>query len=282
MARFLRALTLIIIITLLATACSSGREASGDYNDSPGAPADDGVGEDFSGGTIRHVIYEAYLTVSVSNIDKAAETLTRKADSLGGYVSESEKDQSNNTPSARVTYRIPQAKYQYFLAFAREQGEPGRESVNSTDVTEDFVDLEARLANRLVHEERLLEMISETASVQELLSVEYELARVREDIEVIQGRLRYLTERTSMSKVEVYLTQAPGETEIPGLRPMGIRETLRRSLKALVSSATLFLDVISFIFIALAAVLPFALPILLLIWLILWLRRKNKTKSQGA
>jgi len=280
MARFLRALVLLIIIALVLTACSSGREASDSYD--PGAPANDSAGEDFSGGTIRHVIYEAFLTVSVADVHKTTEVLTRKAESLGGYVSESVKDQSNETPSARISYRIPQAKYQEFLAFAREQGEPGRESVNSTDVTEEFVDLEARLANRLVHEERLLQMIRETASVQELLSVEYELARVREDIEVIQGRLRYLTERTTMSRVEVYLSQAPGDTEIPGLKPMGIRETLRRSLKALVSSATLFLDVISFVFIALAAVLPFALPILLLIWLILWLRRKNKSKSQGA
>jgi len=277
MARIPRALALIMIILLVLVACSAGDSS---YRDSsPGDNTGDTEDTSATGGSVRRVIYYASLRVSVKSVDQATNILNQRAAELGGYVSDSFRDTRGNLPSAQITYRIPQDKYTEFLDFARKQGEPGRESVNSTDVTEEFVDLEARLANRLVHEERLLQMLTSTATLNELLAVEKELARVREDIEVIQGRLRYLGDLTSLAKVEINLDQLAGETNVPGLKPVGISETARRSLRALVTSSTLFLDVISFLFVALAALLPFAIPLTLCTWVIILLRRRKKSKA---
>ena len=74
-------------------------------------------------------------------------------------------------------------------------------------------------------------MLGKAETVEELLFVEKELARVREDIEVIEGKLRYLSQMVEMATVTVYLTEDPGVTEVPDLKPVGIRETLRRALK---------------------------------------------------
>lgn len=285
MTRILRALALILIIILVAAGCSApssadyDKGADTDYGNDGLAPAEYTNDEAGTGQREQQVIYEAYLDVSVADINETVQDLNRRASELGGYVADSVRDTSSEKPSARISYRIPQAKYPDFLAYVREQGEPGKESVYSTDVSEEFVDLEARLENRKLHEERLLQMLTQTGDLSDLLAVERELARIREDIEIIEGRLRYLSERVAMARVEISLDQLPGETDIPGMKPIGLRETLRRSMRALISSCTAFLDVISFLFIVLAAVLPFAIPVALVVWLIIHRRRKNKAKS---
>lgn len=273
-------LIFFLVLSLVASACSSpASEKASDYEPGTTPPgeytntADEQASE-------RKVIYTAYLTVAVKDVDKAVQDLEAKTTSLGGYISESNRNHNTETPTASITFRIPRAEYMEFLAFARSLGEFGTEKTDTTDVTEEYIDLDARLANRLVHEERLLDMLSKAKTVEELLFVEKELARVREDIEVLEGKLRYLSQKVEMATVTVYLTEDPGVTEVPGLKPVGIRETLRRAMKAVVTSATVFLDLLSYIVIAIAALLPFALPIAIIVGLILLFRRKKK-QAQG-
>ena len=279
-------LILVLTIALAASACSSGSKDSlapgnrDDGNEAPGGDYDYTSGEP-TNISERKAIYEALVSVTVTDVEKAVRDINAKAADLGGYIANSLRENSSDFPAARITYRIPQARYTDFMAFARGLGEPGTEWIDSADVTEKYVDLEARLANRLVHEERLLAILSKTGSVEELLSVERELSRVREDIEVIEGQLRYLQEKVAMATVTVSLFQQPGATEVPEMKPIGIRETLRRALKAVVTSSTLFLDVISYFLIIIAALLPFAIPALAILWLILYLHRKKKKQAQA-
>jgi hypothetical protein len=274
-------LILFLVISLIASACSSstGSKNSVDSDETsspPGEPSS--IGDEQT--SDRKVIYSAYLSVKVTDVGKAVQELDAKAANLGGFVSESNRNHTGDSPTANITFRIPRAKYSEFLTYARALGEFGTEKIDSTDVTEEFVDLEARLANRLVHEERLLDMQAKTENVEDLLAVEKELARVREDIEVIEGQLRYLSEKVDMATISVYISEDPGATEVPGLKPVGLGETLRRALKAIVTSSTVFLDILSYIVIALAALLPFALPIAIIVGLILLFRRKKK-QAQG-
>ena len=275
MARRYRVLALVLAVMLLA-ACSSSSRDSYDGSDDSYSPPGDETSENVPGDIVRHVIYEARLRLSVKDLNEAVDQLTRRATEVGGYVSGSVRENHPERPSANITYRVPQPEYAGFLVFAGSLGNAEHESVSSTDVTEEFVDLEARLTNRQLHEERLTNMFAQANTIDELIVVERELVRVREDIERLQGRLRYLSENIAMSTVEVYLYQTQGETQIPGLGPVGINETLRRALKALVNSSTLFLDFISFIFVALFAALPFAVPVGLVTFVILRRRRKSK------
>lgn len=279
-------LILVLSIALAASACSSGSKDSlapgnrDDGNETPGGDYDYTPGEPTKISE-RKVIYEALIAVTVADMEKAVRDINAKAAELGGYVANSVRDNSTDFPTARITFHIPQARYTDFMAFARGLGEPGTERIDSADVTEKYVDLEARLANRLVHEERLLAILSKTGTVEELLSVERELSRVREDIEVIEGQLRYLREKVALATVTVSLSQKPGATEVPEMKPIGVKETLRRALKAVVTSSTLFLDVISYLLIITAALLPFTIPVLAILWLILYLRRKKKKQAQA-
>lgn len=281
---FKRSMTLLLVLFLVLglAACSSGSKESRpqDYNGggepAPEAP-DTGPGEV----TQRKVIYEGSLSVTVAELDKAVQELNAKAEALGGFIASSSRNNSQDSPSARTTFRIPQARYQDFLAFARGLGEPGNEWIDSTDVTEEFVDLDARLANRRAHEERLLDMLTMATKVEELLTVERELARVREDIEVIEGRLRFFGEKVDLATITISLSQSPGSTEVPGIKPVGLSETMRRALKAISRSVTLFLDLLSYLVIALAGLLPFAIPALAALWLLVHLSRKRSKKHQA-
>ena len=227
MARNFRVLVLILIFILTLSACSSPKGAyvtsKDDYEYSNPADADEAQ---FAAGEnsmmVRQVIYQVVLKVSVSDVDKTVEVLKERAAELGGYVSNSVRETHNNKPTARITFRIPQAQYPQFLDFARDQGEPGSETLNSLDVTEEFVDLEARLANGRLHEERLLAMLAQTGTVTELLSVEKELARIRENIDGQSGNTPGRTARRDRYP----RTQTGGFPGNPPPLPKGIGKKL--------------------------------------------------------
>lgn len=270
--RFLLTLALLFI-----AACSSSKVENGpDTNRDQSRAAPPGVALEQDKPMERKIIYQASLSVSVDDVDKAAADLYNKALVLGGYVANSSRNSAGESPFARITYRIPQGHYPDFLGFARGLGEADNETIDSTDVTEEFVDLEARLLSLKAHETRLLAMYELGQSIEELLALERELARVRGEIETIEGRLRYLEENVDMALVTVYLSKGPGVTEIPGIKPMGIEETLRRALKAVVNSFTFLLNVLSYGLVVLAASLPFAIPALALVIIFIRLRRKRK------
>ena len=83
-------------------------------------------------------------------------------------------------------------------------GVPEQREVKSDDVTEQFVDLEARLKNKQQLEARLLEIVaSRTGEIKDIIAVEAELARVREEVERMQGKLRFLADRVALTTVEI-------------------------------------------------------------------------------
>lgn len=265
---------ILVLILVLSGGCSASKDYHGPGDGSSGDSENPGEG-DFP----RQVIYNVWLNLRVDNLERAVNLLAQEASSKGGFISESTRDNSRDEPWARITYRIPQDHYPAFLAYARGLGIPGQETVASTDVTEEYIDLEARLFNRRRHEESLANMYAQAKTVDELIQVERELARVREEIEVIEGRLRYLREKVALATVQITLTQQAGATEIPGLKPVGIGETLRRAGRAIVTSSTLFLDFLSFLVVAIAAILPFVLPLALVVFFLLRARRKRKTSA---
>ena len=100
--------------------------------------------------------------------------------------------------------RIPVPQFQRFVEETSRLGVSERREIQSDDVTEEYVDLEARLANKQQLEARLLELVAKrTDEIKDVIAVEAELSRVREEIERMQGRLRYLTDRVALTTVEI-------------------------------------------------------------------------------
>jgi hypothetical protein len=103
---------------------------------------------------------------------------------------------------------VPVERFDAFVAAVKALGELITADVNSQEVTEEYYDLEANIRNKTREEERLLTLLEERpGKLEDVIAVERELARVRGEIERLQGRLRYLANRTSLASVELVVTE---------------------------------------------------------------------------
>lgn len=153
------------------------------------------------------VIRSGRASIEVDTLPRAIASIQRITASLGGYVGNSAialgEDQVRR---ATIELKIPVSRYDDAIAGLSPLGEV--ESVNSSaeDVGEEFTDLTARITNAHRLESRLIALLAErTGKLQDALMVERELARVREEIERYQGRIRFLGARVAMSTLTVSL-----------------------------------------------------------------------------
>lgn len=153
----------------------------------------------------RQVIYRASISLHVDSFAKTDEKIATLVKDSGGYISQSGEDRSYGAQrGGRWTVRVPADKFFIFLDAVGQLGVTDRRDVQSQDVSEEFVDLEARLKNKQALESRLLELVAKRGDeIKDVLALETELSRVREEIERMQGRLRYLNDRVTLTTVEI-------------------------------------------------------------------------------
>jgi hypothetical protein len=182
------------------------------------------------------VIRVGQAFIEVEKVDPAILRIRQLAAQLGGYIANSSisggRDQIRQ---ATLEVKIPASKYDQAVGDLSTIGKV--ETVNSTaeDVGEEFVDVTARVNNARRLEERLITLLStRTGKLDEVLRVERELARVREEIERYEGRLRFLGARVATSTLTVTLHEpAPILGNSPGQNP--IAAALRRAWKNFVA-----------------------------------------------
>ena len=140
----------------------------------------------------RKVISVASVSIEVEVVEAAVTEVRVIAESLGGFVEQLSSSGEPDRQQAHVTVRVPQA--QFFTALERIDalGEVQSRTVGSEDVSEQFIDLEARLKSSLREEQSFLSLLGRTETVGEILTIERELSRVRSEIERLQGRLNFL------------------------------------------------------------------------------------------
>ena len=153
----------------------------------------------------RKIVYTATVNLAVEHFDPVPAHLEALVDRFGAYVARSQISGSPGSPRhGEWTLRVPADHYGAFLAAARELGEVQNVNSDSQDVTEEFYDVEAHVRNKKQEETRLLELLSNaTGKLEDVLSVDRELARVRGEIEQMEGRLRVLGALTTMSTVNL-------------------------------------------------------------------------------
>jgi len=191
--------------------------------------------------------------IEVDKVDPAILRIQQLSVQVGGYIANSSvsggRDQIRQ---ATLELKIPAPKYNEAVSALSTIGKV--ETVNSTaqDVGEEFVDVSARVSNARRLEERLITLLStRTGKLDEVLRVERELARVREEIERYEGRLRYLSSRVATSTLTITVHEpAPILGNTPGENP--IAAALRRAWKN-------FVAVIAGLISSLGALVPLAL-----------------------
>ncbi len=153
------------------------------------------------------------MVLEVQDFDSTVAGLGNLAIRTGGYVSNTARSQfeSDGKKSTNLEMRIPATNFEVALRAVRTLGKVKSERVETRDVTEEMVDLEARLNTQQQLENRLLNLLNlRTGGLEEILEVEEKLADVRQEIESVQGRLRRLENYVAYSQLSVKLV-APGD-----------------------------------------------------------------------
>ncbi|MCU0880663.1 MAG: DUF4349 domain-containing protein [Pirellulaceae bacterium] len=157
----------------------------------------------------RHIIQRATLVLDVEKLDDAERRLGELLQSAGGYIAQFREHRTDGrVRSGQWTLRVPVAAFDAFLAQVESLGVAQRRERDADDVTEKYVDLAARLKNKQQLEARLLELVARRSDeIKDVIAVEGELARVREEIERMQGQLRYLADRAALTTIELTLVE---------------------------------------------------------------------------
>jgi len=168
------------------------------------------------------IIRSGQASVEVDSLGLGLARVRELARRLGGLVANtSVQSGRDELPSATLELRIPAVRFDEALDGLAPMGRVESVDVSAQDVGEEFVDVSARLANARRLEERLITLLAtRTGRLADVVSVERELARVREVIERYEGRVRFLRTHVAMSTLAITVHEPPPIASRPGAHPM--------------------------------------------------------------
>lgn len=155
----------------------------------------------------RKIVYDARVSLEVRDVDSTVNRVKTIAEELRGYVSEMSVSKGDKVKTGSVTLKVPQADFYTAIQRVEQLGQVKDKKIGSMDVTERYVDLKARLENAQRQEQRLLELMGKASQVSDVLNVERELGRIREQIELYTGQLNFLERRVEYSMINVTLSE---------------------------------------------------------------------------
>lgn len=162
-------------------------------------------------------------SLQVDSLDAGIARVRDLARRAGAIVANTSMEGGREqTRAASLELRIPSERFDDAINSLAPIGKLESVNVNVQDVGEEFVDVQARVSNARHLEQRLVDLLAtRTGKLADVLSVERELARVREEIERYEGRLRYLRSRAAVSTLTIAVHEPfPIVAERPGARPI--------------------------------------------------------------
>ena len=164
----------------------------------------------------RKIVQKADLKMQVPDVAAAADQIIALSSQNGGYTVSSHIYRDGDSVSAQLALKIPQAALLPAINSISALGEVTDKVISTQDVSEEYYDSEARLKVLKAKEERLLGLMNKAVNITEIISVENELSKTRSEIEVLSGRLQYLSNATEFSLINLTLKQGvPGTVQAP-------------------------------------------------------------------
>lgn len=288
--RRLRGVALVavgLIAALGVGACGAGGDSG---SDSAAPAADGGAGRDAAaeggadsdqaapGGTggadlrvdQRSIIYTGTMQVRVDDVEAAAREATTAVTAAGGFVGADRRSSQAAEARAALTLRVPADRFSAVIDRLAGLGRQERREIRTEDVTEQVVDLDARIATQRARVESSRKLLARATSVDELVRLENEVGTRQADLAALEARKRRLADLTSLSTITVtFLGQDASTAEEEA--DLGFLAGLGGGWTAFLASARVLLTV-------LGAVLPFAVVIGVPLWLLLLWRRRVRAR----
>lgn len=213
MKRLMLIIGLLLVVALLApVSCAKTSSESKDLGVGTVLPAQEGVSKGSADGALvltageRMIVRSGDMSLVVKEVVDARDEIARLAVRLDGYVVSSWIAGEGREMRGSISIRVPDEKFEQTLVELRNLAvRVDSESTNSRDVTEEYVDLEARLKNAEATEKQYLALLDKAESVEDMLRIYDSLSQVRLEIEQIKSQMQYLERTSSMSLISVQL-----------------------------------------------------------------------------
>lgn len=200
---------------------------------------------------LRRVIRTASVSLEVNDLEETASHLTQIAEAAGGFVADSSTTQVGSLPEGMFVLRIPAPHFADVLSQVVGLGRVQQRRLGGQDVTEESIDLQARIRNLERYEQRLLTFVDRAVKISDVLAVEQELARVRGEIEMLTGRARYLDRQVELATIQVTAHEKTKSTSF-----WNLDETMTRVRNAFLTTVRQILRAAEAIIVALSALVP--------------------------
>ncbi|MBQ1025068.1 DUF4349 domain-containing protein [Micromonospora sp. C95] len=268
---------------LMLAGCGSGSDSGTADSAAAPAPAQEGggapaeAGADAQGGAgaaadtrvdQRSIIYTGSLRVQVENVDNAARDAAAAATRAGGFVGGDQRRSSDADAVADLELRVPAERFYAVVEELAGLGKPERREIGTQDVTEETIDLDARITSQRARVESARRLLAQADSISDLVSIENELARREADLASLEAKKRRLSDLTALSTITVTLV-GPGVTVPDEENQIGFLVGLKGGWQVFLASMTILLTV-------LGAVLPWLLAFGVPLGALWWLARRRR------
>lgn len=161
--------------------------------------------------TERMLIKNGYIDFETNDLDVSRKNIVDATKKYKGYISSDRTNNYSNKMNTTIVVRIPSIHFDSFLSDATKEVENfDRKDIDVNDVTEEFLDVQARLKTKKELEARMLALVKQTSKISEILEIEQQLTNLRSDIESIEGRMKFLQSQVSMSTLTItFYKQVP-------------------------------------------------------------------------
>ena len=206
----------VFVVFMLLLSCNNPTKSKNFYNGSASEPSTEMVRDlEIEEMDLKKpaqeklkIIKTSFLSFETDSIEKTFQKIKTDIEKYKGYIQNDNTTKEYNQIRRSLVVRIPTSSFQPIIDHISQDVKIfDRKSTSLKDVSEEYIDLEARLKAKKALEERYLQLLKKAKSVKEMLEIEREIANIREEIEAKQGRLNYLKNQVSYSTINLEFYQ---------------------------------------------------------------------------
>ncbi len=240
----------------------------------------------------RMVIRTGNISVSVENVDKAADAVKQLAEGSGGYIENSQIDiitvpqydykegaavtVETTEKQANMTIRVPEGQFQSIFNNIKGMGKLVSENISGNDITSEYRDTQARVDNLKIQEDSLKQLMTKAKNVDEILRIETELNRVRTDIDINTGSLKRWDNLIQLSTIYIYMRELKPEE----LKSVDVPGTWEKAYQGFIKAINNVVGGFEKAVIFLVAAIPYMIVAAVAAAIVVYIARKLKLKSK--
>ncbi|GID94444.1 DUF4349 domain-containing protein [Amorphoplanes digitatis] len=224
----------------------------------------------------RSIIYTGSITVRVDDVNISAARASGIATAAGGFVSGDKRNSGSGSSDASLELRVPTDKFSTVVTQLAELGDEEQRGINTEDVTEAVIDLDARIATQKARVESGRKLLAQAKSLNDLVMLEREVATREADLASLEAKKRRLADLTSLSTITVILLDPEAVANQPKEDgPPGFLAGLENGWKGLLTSLGVLVTIIGWL-------LPWLIAIGLPAWAIVLAYRRYRRSHPAS